>query len=219
MVPPPGVAEGSEQHWDAAYGSRGAQEVSWSEDEPRTSLQLVEALGVDCHAPVIDVGGGASRLVHRLIELGFDDLSVLDISSAALQASREALPAGAPVSWIHDDVLAWHPLRTYGLWHDRALLHFLVDPGERSSYLARLRSAVAPGGAVVLATFAPDGPDRCSGLPVARYDASELAALLSAGWRVVEERREIHVTPAGAPQPFTAIAARRVQSSDPAVRG
>jgi hypothetical protein len=216
---PPGLAEGSEQHWNAAYGSRGVRGVGWSEDEPRTSLQLIEALGVDRHAPLIDVGGGASRLVHRLIELGFDDLSVLDISSAAIQASREALPAGAPVGWIHDDVLAWRPLRTYGLWHDRALFHFLVDPDERSSYLERLRSTVAPGGALVLATFAPDGPDHCSGLPVNRYDASELAGLLPGGWWVVEERREIHVTPARTPQPFTWIAARRVRSSDPGVGG
>jgi trans-aconitate methyltransferase len=219
MVPPPGVAEGSEHHWDAAYGSRGARGVSWSEDEPRTSLQLIDALSVDRHAPVIDVGGGASRLVHRLIELGYDDLTVLDISSAALDASRDALPADAPVTWIHDDVLAWHPLRNYGLWHDRALFHFLVDPDERSSYLARLRAAVAPGGAVILATFAPDGPDHCSGLPVARYAASELAAVLPGGWRVVEERREVHVTPAGVSQPFTWIAAFRARSSDAAQPG
>jgi len=183
------------------------------------SLQLIEALGVDRHAPVIDVGGGASRLVHRLIELGFDDLSVLDISSAALQASRGGLPADAPVTWIHDDVLAWRPLRPYALWHDRALFHFLVDSYQRSSYLARLGSAVPPGGGLVLATFAADGPGHCSGLPVARYDAPELASVLAETWRVVEERREVHLTPAGARQPFTWIAARRVHSSDPAVAG
>lgn len=195
------------EHWDDVYRSRAADEVSWFQASPVTSLSLVDALAVDAATPVIDVGAGASTFVDALVTRGFTDLSVLDVSATALDVARSRVGAGAPVEWITADVLTWTPSRAFGLWHDRAVLHFLVDEAERATYLARLQVAV-PDGAVILATFAPDGPDSCSGLPVRRYGPDELARLLD-GFDVVDARREVHRTPWGAEQPFTFVAARR----------
>jgi trans-aconitate methyltransferase len=176
------------------------------------SLALVERLRVLNAAPVIDVGGGASRLVDVLLARGYVDLSVLDVSSTALEIARHRVADAAAVQWICDDVMAWQPQRSYGLWHDRAVFHFLTAAADRANYLNIARKAVAPGGAVVMATFAADGPEHCSGLPVARYDVSDLESLLD-GFTVVTSRREEHITPAGAIQPFTWIAARRAMAA------
>jgi len=197
-----------QDHWDAAYMVRGIESVSWFQEEPRISLELFDVLGIKTHAAVIDIGGGASPLVDRLLRRGYKDLTVLDVSRAALEAARLKLPADAPVTWIHQDLLAWQPDRQYDVWHDRAVFHFLVDPGDQALYRKLLQSALTPDGVVVLATFAPDGPEYCSGLPVGRYSASSLAAVLGQTFTIVEERREIHTTPAGVRQPFTWIAAR-----------
>lgn len=195
------------EHWEEVYRTRRADQVSWYQASPVTSLALVEALGVGAATPVIDVGAGASTFVDALVARGFTDLSVLDVSATALDAARSRVGAVAPVEWITADVLAWTPARAFGLWHDRAVLHFLVDEADRDAYLATLQTAV-PEGAVILATFAPDGPEACSGLPVRRYDGGELAELLE-GFEVVDVRRELHRTPWGAEQPFTFVAARR----------
>jgi trans-aconitate methyltransferase len=198
-------------HWDSTYSARGPDRVSWFQPVPAASLAVVDGLGVDRASPVIDVGGGASLLVDQLVARGFTDVTVLDVSAVGLDLARARLGAAAPVEWIVADVLTWRPSKHYGLWHDRAVLHFLTDPADREAYLRTLRAAV-PHGAVVLATFAPDGPETCSGLAVARYDADELAALLP-GFEVVARRREIHVTPAGVEQPFTFVAARAAPGS------
>ncbi|MCW2888910.1 MAG: hypothetical protein QOE54_4036 [Streptosporangiaceae bacterium] len=192
--------------WDAAYLDRGSN-VSWFQAEPQMSLQLIEHLA-NADTAIIDVGGGTSFLVDRLIGRGFSDLSVLDVSQTALETVRRRVSADAPVTWLCADLLTWRPQRHYGLWHDRAVFHFLTDPSDRDAYLAALRTALEPGGSVVLATFAADGPEYCSGLPVARYSAGELTCLLGEGFTIVETRSEHHTTPSGGDQPFTWITAR-----------
>ena len=197
------------KHWDNTYARRGTKGVSWFQAVPAPSLHMIDALGIPRAARVIDVGGGASSLVDHLIARGFTDLTVLDISEVSLGAARARVGDQAPVSWLHKDVLAWRPRRRFDLWHDRAVFHFLVDPADQQRYLATLGAALAPAGAAIIATFAPDGPDHCSGLPVARYSADDLTALLGEAFAVVDASREEHTTPTGAIQPFTWVAARR----------
>jgi trans-aconitate methyltransferase len=182
--------------------------VSWYQSEPAVSLELIRSLGVDRGSPVVDVGGGASPLVDRLLEAGYTDVSVLDLSDVALDEARRRVGEDAPVSWLREDVLEWRPARRYGLWHDRAVFHFLVDEADRARYLEVLSGALEAGGAVVIATFADDGPQHCSGLPVARYSEGALVRLLGERLVPVDTRRETHLTPAGVPQPFTWVAAR-----------
>jgi hypothetical protein len=181
--------------------------MSWYQDEPTVSLSLLEALGATKEQPVVDVGGGAALLVDRLLDLSFGDVSVLDVSSTALAHARRRLGERAEgVHWIHDDVLTWRPQRRYGIWHDRAVFHFLVEEEERSAYLAALRTALTVEGRVVIGTFAGDGPRQCSGLRVQGYDPGGLAAVFGPEFEVVERRREVHHTPGGAEQPFTWLA-------------
>lgn len=208
MTTPSPTAAGRAEHWDATYRERGAGGVSWFQAEPAASLALIEALGVGPRTAVVDVGGGASVLVDRLAGRGFTDLTVVDVSAVALDLAGPGRTAGTTVERITADVLTWSPARTYGLWHDRAVFHFLTEAADRHAYLATLRRAVPVGGAVIVATFAPDGPESCSGLPVTRYAPEELAAVLE-GFDVVETRRDEHVTPWGTVQPFTFVAARR----------
>ena len=170
------------------------------------SSELIERLGIDREAAVIDVGGGASNLVDHLIGQGFRDVSVLDVSAAALTEARRRLGAEAPVGWLCEDLLDWEPERRFDLWHDRAAFHFLVSSDDREAYLRILRSAIRDNGFVVLGTFAPDGPEFCSGLPVARYSVEDLTDLLRLDLLVT--RREEHRTPGGATQPFTWVAGR-----------
>jgi SAM-dependent methyltransferase len=173
------------------------------------SLEIITALGVGAGSAVIDVGGGASRLVDELLSAGFTDLSVLDVSQAALDIARRRLGVlSQSVRWLHEDVLTWEPTRRYDLWHDRAVFHFLVDQDDQAHYLYLLRRGLAPGGGLVMATFAADGPTFCSGLPTARYGPEELFAALGDAFEPVAIRREEHITPAGTMQPFSWLAAR-----------
>jgi rhodanese-related sulfurtransferase len=165
---------------------------------------------------VIDVGGGASTFVDHLLARGFSDVSVLDVSQAALAMTRDRVGSVDKVQLVHADIVTWRAARLYSLWHDRAVFHFLVDAADRKRYLDILRSSVLPGGHAVIATFAPDGPDRCSGLPVARYGPDDLRALLDGAFEVLEVRREEHTTPAGITQPFTWVAARALRNPDTA---
>lgn len=197
------------RHWDDAYRDKGSQGVSWYQSEPVTSLELVRLLDVVPSAAVIDVGGGTSFLVDRLVEAGFSDLSVLDVSEVALEEGRRRLKDQPKVTFIQHDVLTWQAPRHFGLWHDRAVFHFLTDEEQTGRYLATMSESLEPDGSVVLGTFAEDGPSRCSDLPVARYTPSELAELLGPDFSVVSTRREIHHTPSGATQPFSWIAAKR----------
>jgi hypothetical protein len=171
-------------------------------------LELIETLAIEREAALIDVGGGASSLVDHLIERGFSDLAVLDVSPAALAEGRRRLGAEAPVVWLCEDLLVWQPERRFDVWHDRAVFQFLVSPDERDTYLRTLRSAVGGNGFVVLGTFAADGPTSCSGLPVARYSAADLTELLGPRFELLATRREEHTTPRGMIQPFAWVAGR-----------
>ncbi len=196
-------------HWDEVWSSRGAGEVSWFRAEPTTSLRLVDGLGLRTGDAVVDVGGGASTLPARLLDRGLD-VTVLDLSGVALDAARRSLGVRAgEVHWVEADVTTWSPPRTFALWHDRAVFHFLVDPADQDRYVAAAAEAVGPGGALVLATFAPDGPSSCSGLPVARHDADDLAVCFSSAFALEVADREVHRTPAGGDQPFTWVVLRR----------
>jgi SAM-dependent methyltransferase len=214
MPSPSARANERPQHWDRRYSGAGATGVSWFQPEPAVSLELIDRLRVSKGAPIIDVGGGASLLVDRLLARGYTDLAVLDVSSTALEIARRRVDDAVRVRWLHEDILTWQPERRYALWHDRAVFHFLTNAAERAKYLTIMRQALSDSGALIIATFASDGPERCSGLPVARYDAVDLERLLD-GFTVVESSREEHVTPGGAVQPFTWIAATRDRAEAP----
>jgi hypothetical protein len=210
---PPGTAR--HEHWDAVYSGRGERQVSWYQADPRLSAELIAdaaagmAAGRD--SAVIDAGGGASLLAGRLAAARFTDVTVVDVSAAALAAARRR-PGGDQIAWISADLLAWRPPRAYQIWHDRAVFHFLTSPADRGAYLDTLRAALPGGGAIILATFAANGPAHCSGLPVTRHDAAGLAAELTAAYggaiTITGRRNEQHHTPAGVIQPFTWITAR-----------
>lgn len=190
-------------HWDNVYATKRENEVSWFQESPSVSLDLIRSAGVSPGSAVIDIGGGASRLVDALIAAGFTDVSVLDVAETALSATRARLGAKAgSVHWITADITQWNPLRHYDLWHDRAAFHFLTEPNERAAYIQRLIQALRPGGHAIIATFATDGPERCSGLPVIRYDAASLGAILGGGFVLEQTRGEEHVTPFGNMQRF-----------------
>jgi SAM-dependent methyltransferase len=191
----------------------GVSRFSWYQPEPVTSLELIRLLDVAPSAAVVDIGGGTSFLVDRLVESGFSDLSVLDVSEVALEEGRRRLTGRPKVTFIQHDVLTWRTSRHFGLWHDRAVFHFLTDEEDTSRYLATMSESLEPDGSVVLGTFAEDGPPRCSDLPVARYRPAELAGLLGPDFIVVSTRREVHHTPSGAAQPFSWVAAKRSRFS------
>lgn len=195
------------EHWNKVYDTKGDDGVSWFQAFPTGTLELLDALGTSPDASIIDVGGGSSVVVDHLLDRGFTDVSVLDVSKVALDNTRARLGSAAGrVHWEHQDIFDWTPQRRYDLWHDRAVFHFLIEEDERTDYLEVLRSALAPGGQVIIATFDADGPTHCSNLPVVRYSATDLAALFAPHFDVVTTRREEHVTPAGLIQPFTWVA-------------
>lgn len=199
----------SSQHWDDAYARKPVDQLSWYQRTPDVSLELIARAGLASDEPIVDVGGGASHLVDALMDAGFDDVSVLDISRTALAQSQARVGArGDRVHWICADVTTWQPARTYRLWHDRAVFHFLAEAADQERYAQTAAAAVAPGGWLVLATFAPDGPTTCSGLPVVRWDSDGLATRFAPDFVAVGELREEHVTPSGRVQPFTWILLR-----------
>lgn len=190
-------------HWQTVYQSKSEDAVSWFQARPACSLELIRRAGLAEGARLIDVGGGASRLVDVLVAQGDLRVTVLDIAEAALAQARKRLGRQAEmVEWIAADILRWTPPQRYGLWHDRALFHFLTDPADRQAYTQALAAGLGPGGQAVIATFAPDGPERCSGLSVCRYDPDGLAAALGTGFRLLDSLTEDHVTPAGKIQKF-----------------
>ena len=201
--------EDGKQHWDEVYSSKAADEVSWFQNTPRTSVRLVELAGHGRpDASVIDVGGGTSTLVDALLETSHD-VTVLDVSSVALDAAVRRLgPRGDQVSWVQADLLDWRPERTFDVWHDRAVFHFLTDADGLAGYVDLVSRAIAPHGALVLGVFALDGPSTCSGLPTARYDAEALAAHFAGAFVLEHDERELHRTPAGATQAFTWVVLR-----------
>jgi SAM-dependent methyltransferase len=193
---------GTRDHWEQVYRDKGETEVSWHQPRSERSLRLIRATAGPTD-PVIDVGGGASRLVDDLLAAGYEDITVLDISATSLARSRARLGALADrATWIAADVTAWRPERTWRVWHDRAVFHFLTEIADQDAYVAALARATAPGAMVVIATFAPDGPAMCSGLPVVRWDSAALARRLGDGFRLTGSEREEHVTPWGSVQRF-----------------
>jgi SAM-dependent methyltransferase len=197
-------------HWENVYTTKGEREVSWFQENPVPSLELIALAGLSAGASIIDIGGGASRLVDALVERKIGRITILDLSAAALDAAKERLgDRGAGVEWVVADVTTWEPLQTYDLWHDRAAFHFLTDASDRSAYVGYLKRAVRSGGHVILGTFAPDGPERCSGLPIMRYDAGILGTILGTDFELVDSRRHDHTTPWGAVQRFQFSTFRR----------
>jgi trans-aconitate methyltransferase len=199
------------EHWNQAY-QHGDTTRSWYQRRPTTSLRMLERCGLDPGTSLIDVGGGAATLVDALLELGHRDLTVLDISPDALAIARRRLgPSAERVEWIVADLLTWQPARTWQVWHDRAVLHFLTPDQARHRYLPALHAATRAGDATaIFATFAPDGPQTCSGLPVTRYGVGDLTDLLGSSWELVADERAEHTTPSGGIQPFTWAAFRRL---------
>ena len=196
-------------HWDAAY-AQGDGTRSWFEKHPDMSIRMLDSAGVSAADALIDVGGGASPLTGALLDRGFRDLTVLDISATGIQHARDRLGSRADqVHWLTTDVLSWHPQRYYQAWHDRAVFHFLTIDEHRQQYLRTLDAATTPGTGAVFGCFAPDGPEHCSGLPVARYSPAQLARQIGTKWLLISQDREEHITPAGTIQPFTWIALRR----------
>lgn len=190
-----------QDRWNAAY-AEGDRTRSWYQPEADVSLDLI-ASGGGVDRSVVDVGGGASVLVDDLLVAGYRDLTVLDISTAALDLARARLgPAADEVTWLVADLLTWSPDRTFDVWHDRAVLHFLTEPDQIEAYRAALSSATHPGTAVVIGAFGLAGPEQCSGLRVQRYSAAGLAAVLGTGFRLLQSFTQVHTTPAGGPQQF-----------------
>ena len=198
-------------HWEHVYATKDEQKLSWFQDAPALSLDLIRATGVSSRASIVEIGGGASRLPDVLLDAGFGDITVLDLSDSALAIARARLGArGLKVKWTVADVTTWRPPQTYDVWHDRAAFHFLTDPQDRAAYAARVAQAVAVGGHVIIGTFAPDGPERCSGLPVVRHDATSISRTLGRGFDVIESRTHDHVTPGGTIQRFQFSRLRRM---------
>jgi SAM-dependent methyltransferase len=204
-------AASRQAHWEKVYTSKRESELSWFQENPAPSLDLILKATATTASAVIDVGGGASRLVDALIENGFRAVTVLDLSDAALTAAKARLGSRADqVQWVVADVTEWEPRSTaYDVWHDRAAFHFLTEERDRTAYVARLIKAVKPGGHAIIGAFAPDGPERCSGLPVARYDAQSLHRVVGDAFELIETLRHEHRTPWGSEQHFQFTLFRR----------
>ncbi len=197
------MADERQSHWEGVYREKNDDQLSWHQDDPAISLELCDVAGINNRSSVIDIGGGTSRFAARLIERGLRDVSVLDVSEAALNRSRRHLgPVGEQIKWIAADVTSWSPGRSYDLWHDRAVFHFLVDAEDRAAYRNRLCRCVRPGGHAIIATFALNGPKTCSGLPVARYDPDGLTKALGDRFTLMARRSHTHNTPWGIGQSF-----------------
>lgn len=195
--------ESRRAHWQQVYKEKEPTEVSWYQPVPEKSLELIRATGLPKNAPILDAGGGASRLVDHLLRDGYTDISVLDISANALDRTRFRLGEFADaVNWIEADATLFQPVRRYALWHDRAVFHFLTEVEDRDDYIDVVTRALSPGGAFVLATFGPEGPLRCSGLDIQRYGIEQLQDLLGSRFHLGGDELEGHVTPTGSTQQF-----------------
>ncbi len=206
----PGDEVSRKAHWEQVYADKSPLEVSWYQAEPTLSLSFIDRFGLAKDAAIIDVGGGASVLVDRLCERGFRRLAVLDISAQALDHAKARLGAkGENIEWFEADVTAFRAPHSYALWHDRAVFHFLTQAEDRKRYVEALRRTLEPGGGLIMATFATDGPLKCSGLDVVRYDAEKLTAELGAEFELLEQATELHITPANKTQRFRYFRFRR----------
>lgn len=195
---------GTRSHWEDVYTAKSETAVSWYQPHSVRSLELIDAASRDRTASVIDVGGGASTLVDDLLVRGFADLTVLDIAAAPMARARQRLGKAADkVCWIVADITQWRPYRSWDIWHDRAVFHFLTAREQQDAYVAALVAATRPGATVIVATFALDGPDKCSGLPVQRYSPASLADRLGSTFALRESAAEVHKTPWSTEQRFS----------------
>ncbi len=202
----------SKEHWERVYTSKAATEVSWFQEHAQLSLKLIQEGGIPTAASIIDVGGGASTLVDDLLAHGYENVTVLDLSGSALDKAKARLGArGDQIQWVEANILeAELPAHRYDVWHDRAVFHFLTTEEDRQSYVQKVLHAVKPGGLVIVATFAEDGPTKCSGLPVMRYSANELHAEFGEPFLLMGHERESHHTPGGNEQKFVYCFCRKV---------
>src|SRR6516162_7890759 len=191
-------------HWENIYTTKAPDAVSWYRPHLETSLELIQTVAPARSTPIIDVGGGESTLVDDLLARGYENLTVLDVSSAAIQFTKERLRQRAvSVQWIVGDItIADLPANAYDVWHDRAVFHFLTTPDLRSAYVQQVGRSVRSGGHVLVSTFGPEGPTKCSGLEVLRYDAESLHAEFGVSFRLLESFKELHETPLGTTQQF-----------------
>lgn len=191
-------------HWERVYTEKSAEAVSWYQEHAASSVALVHRTGVATTSAIIDVGGGASTLVDDLLAEGFSDITVLDLSAASLKVAQDRLGArAAAVAWLEADITRVSlPAHRFDLWHDRAVFHFLTEPADRARYLEAVNRAVKPGGFVIVGTFAEDGPERCSGLPVKRYNVEGLHDTFGAEYQLLGHAKEDHQTPFGTVQKF-----------------
>ena len=194
----------TKRHWENVYATKGERHVSWYQEHALASMDLIRRTGAPKSARIIDIGGGASTFVDDLLAAGYRDVTVLDVSAEALHAAQRRLgERTASVAWIEADITeAALPRQAYDIWHDRAVFHFLTDAGARRRYVEAALAAVKPGGHVIVATFGPQGPLQCSGLPIVRYSPGALHREFGDRFRLIEHREEAHVTPAGAVQQF-----------------
>lgn len=202
------------QHWEQIYATRVPDSVSWFQEHADQSLRFIHNTGLDKDAAIIDVGGGASRLVDDLAAEGYTDLTVLDLSSSALAVAKQRLGRLADtVRWVEGDVTrAEFPVHRFDIWHDRAVFHFLTDQADRHAYVEQVMRSVRPGGHVIVATFSEDGPEKCSGLPVMRYQPESLHAEFGEAFLLVEHEKESHHTPSGTVQQFVYCYCRKSNS-------
>ena len=202
------------EHWENVYTTKKSDEVSWFQEHSHRSLKLIQDANLSKTSAIIDVGGGASTLVDDLLDRGYRNLTVLDLSRAALATAKSRLGERAiQVQWMEANILdADLKAQTYDVWHDRAVFHFLTTAEERNAYVDKVFNAVKPGGLVIVATFAEDGPTKCSGLPVMRYNAHELHAEFGAAFQLLGQEKESHLTPGGNEQKFVYCLCRRMAS-------
>jgi hypothetical protein len=198
------------EYWENVYTTRAEDQVSWFQTSPNVSLRLVKSAAADRSTPIIDVGGGASRLVDNLLEEGYSDITLLDISDIALSRAKTRLgELSQNVTWIVSDITEWTASRHWSIWHDRAVFHFMTDAHAQDAYIRALKQGTSSGSKVIVATFALNGPERCSGLPVQRYSAATLADRLGTDFQLYDEAIESHKTPFGTTQEFIYAAFRR----------
>ncbi|WP_404408083.1 class I SAM-dependent methyltransferase [Pseudidiomarina marina] len=201
----------ADNHWEDVYKTKAVDRVSWYQSRAETSLRLITDTGMSHEAAIIDVGSGASRLIDNLLAAGFANITALDLSASALATSKKRLKAKAEnVTWLVGDVLTTAFAKAqFSIWHDRAVFHFLMTPEQQQSYVTQAAKAVERGGYAIIATFAEDGPEKCSGLPVQRYSAQQLAEVFAEHFTLVHTEREIHKTPNGSEQKFNYCVLRR----------
>lgn len=202
----------SKDHWEKVYTTKSTDAVSWFQEHAENSLRLIQETGVPLNAAIIDIGGGASTLVDDLLAKGYSHLSVLDLSAAAMLAAQKRLGAQAKqVQWMEADITQKEfSLHSFDVWHDRAVFHFLTSAEDRHAYVHAVLRAVKPGGHVIVATFAEDGPMQCSGLPVKRYNKDELHAEFGDAFTLTQHGKESHRTPFGTVQQFTYCYCRKL---------